>query len=209
MEVIGYEITAEEIIKQVLSDKPFYDNSGGGVTITGGEPMGQSGFLFELLEALKGAGVHAAVETCGYFPENLIEPITQRADLFLYDVKHVDSAKHREATGVDPDRILGNFRRILGRVGTERVIPRMPVIPGFNTAPGDIEAIARFLCTAGYDGPVHLLPYHGWAKGKYPRLGRDDALAVPGMVDDAQLAEIERVLAAAGLTPVCRGRCPK
>jgi pyruvate formate lyase activating enzyme len=206
MEMIGHEATVGEIVEQVLSDKLFYDNSGGGVTFTGGEPTAQSGFLFEALEALKEAGVHTAVETCGYFGENLIEPLAQRTDLFLYDVKHVDSTRHREATGADAEQILGNFRRILDRVGAARVIPRVPLIRGFNAAPGDIEEIAGFLHAAGYEGPVHLLPYHGWAKGKYQRLGREGAFAVFEAVEEGRLVQIERSLVAAGLTPVRQGR---
>ncbi len=204
METIGYETTADEIVRQTLSDKSFYDNSGGGVTITGGEPTAQSGFLFEVLEALKGAGVHTALDTCGYFSEDLIVPLSQRADLFLYDVKHVDSARHRQATGTDPEQILANFRRILGRVGAARVIPRIPLIPGFNTDPEDIDTIGEFLRSAGYEGPVHLLPYHGWARGKYERLGREGAFVDPGRIDDGRMVEIIRRFSSIGLTPVCQ-----
>jgi len=203
METIGCTVTAGEIVERVLRDKPFYDNSGGGVTITGGEPTVQSDFLFEVLEALRGAGVHTAIETCGYFAEDLIAPLAQSADLFLYDLKHVDPGKHREATGVDPERILGNFRRILSRVGPERIIPRIPLIPGFNAAQEPIEAIAVFLRNAGYGGPVHVLPYHGWAKGKYKRLGREDTFRDLGKIDEVTLAEVGHVLSAAGLTPLC------
>ncbi len=204
METIGHEISAEEIVKQVLSDKPFYDDSDGGVTITGGEPTAQSGFLIELLELLQGKGIHTAVETCGYFAEDLVEPLTRRVDLFLYDVKHVDSPRHREGTGVDPGQILANFRRILGCVGAARVIPRIPVIPGFNAEPRDVDAIGAFLRAAGYAGPVHLLPFHCWAKYKYERLGREGAFADRGKVEEARLVEIEEGLSAVGLTPVCQ-----
>jgi pyruvate formate lyase activating enzyme len=206
MEIIGFEISAEEVVRRILDDKPFYDNSGGGATLTGGEPVSQHEFLFEVLDALRDAGVHTAVETCGYFPEDLAEPLARRADLFLYDVKHVDCVRHREATGVEPGPILGCFRRIMGLVGPERIIPRVPLIPGFNTAPADIEAIVGFLLAARYKGPVHLLPYHGWARDKYERLGREGVPMDLGGVDEARLADIERGFAVAGFAPVCQGR---
>jgi len=205
MEKIGFEITADRIIEKVVRDKAFYENSGGGVTVSGGEPTFQKDFLFELLGSLKDSGIHTAIETCGYFSENLIEPLTERTDLFLYDLKHIDPEPHRETTGVSNDGILKNFSKILAKAGVDRIIPRIPLIPGFNTDAESIEKFVSFLQNAGYTGSVHLMPYHGWAKEKYKRIGRDGSFREPGKVTGPELESISGIFEEAGFTPLCYG----
>ena len=109
-ELVGIERTAEQVADLLLRDKLFYDNTGGGVTVSGGEPTLQYGFLVELLGLLTRHGVHTALETCGYFDAGLIEELAAVVDLFLYDVKHTDPEGHRALTGVDNETILANFR---------------------------------------------------------------------------------------------------
>lgn len=205
MEKIGYEITAEEVVEKVMRDKIFYDNSGGGVTITGGEPTFQADFLFEVLDALKKSGVHTAIETCGYFSGDLLDTLVDMVDLFLYDLKHMDSKAHKKETGVGNEGIRDNFIKILEMAGAERIIPRLPLIPGFNTDMTSITGIVSLVGEHGYRGPVHIMPHHAWAKGKYQRIGRGGSFRDPGQVSAAELKRIERVIIQAGLEPVCYG----
>jgi pyruvate formate lyase activating enzyme len=171
-----------------MPDKPFYDESGGGVTLSGGEPLFQPDFALELLGALHAQGLHTAVETSGFFPSDLIEPLARVCDLFLFDLKHLDPAKHREGAGADNQLILENFHRLLDLVGGKRVIARVPLIPGFNADEESVAAIAEFLKRADYAGPVHLLPFHAWARDKYRRLGREWPYhGVAGVGDDMMI----------------------
>lgn len=205
MQRIGYEISAVEIVEQVLRDRPFFDNSGGGVTITGGEPTSQREFLLELLGLLRNEGIHTAIETCGHFPEELTQALADTTDLFLFDLKHMDADKHQRGTGVPNTQILVNFRSVLAAAGKERVIPRIPLVPGFNMSLDAIYAFLAFLSDTGYDGEVHLMPYHRWARGKYERLDRGNEFYDAGIPDEKKVVEIVGLFAAAGLDPVCYG----
>jgi pyruvate formate lyase activating enzyme len=171
-EVIGYETSAGDAVGEVIADRPFFDESGGGVTLTGGEPTAQRGFLLEAARLFGEAGVHTAVETCGYFTAGLAETLAGAIDLFLFDIKHADAGLHRQFTGVDNGPILANFRRILAAAGPARIVPRVPLIPGFNADRSSLTGICRFLEKSHYRGPVHLMPYNPMAKGKYEKLGR-------------------------------------
>ena len=176
VKAVGYETSAHEVALEVVRDKLFYDNSGGGATMTGGEPTYQAKFLFEVLDELRSSGIHTALETCGCFHERIVERLTESVDLFLFDIKHLSDQRHKAATGTGNQLILANFSRILDRVGEARIIPRIPVVPGFNSDPESVESIAAFLSQTGLKGPIHLMPYHGWALGKYRGLGRDDSI---------------------------------
>ena len=202
MEMIGYEISAQEVARIVERDKPFYDESGGGVTLTGGEPTSQAGFLFELLGELKQRGIHTALETCGYFDKKLVDRLVESVDLFLFDVKHLSDRRHKQATGAGNRRILDNFRAVVDRAGEERVIPRIPVIPGFNSDPDSVESTAVFLAGRKWRGPVHLLVHHAWAKDKYRMLGRDAPRVEAGAISPQQRDRIFSIYVENGLTPV-------
>jgi pyruvate formate lyase activating enzyme len=202
-ELVGRERTAGEVAELVLRDKPFYDSTGGGVTVSGGEPTVQHPFLLELLSLLKQRGVHTALETCGYFEERLIGELVRMVDLFLYDVKHVDGALHDAFTGVHSERIAANFRSLLARVETARVIPRIPLIPGFNTDAEGFDGILTFLLEAGYRGAVHLMPYNSMSRTKYQKVGVGDRYRDMGALDDEVLARCMRAIEARGLVAVC------
>jgi pyruvate formate lyase activating enzyme len=175
MERIGFEITPEDLVPRLLSDKPFFDDSGGGVTLTGGEPTFQPAFLVDVLRTLKTRGIHCAIQTCGYFGEGLTDRLLETVDLFLFDLKHPDPARHGEGTGVGNEPILANFTRILETAGPDRIVPRIPLVPGVNTDRETITAFSALLRRHGYAGEVHLMPYHAMSRGKYERLGHNAA----------------------------------
>ncbi len=205
MERIGYHATVEEVLRQVLRDRPFFDRSGGGATITGGEPTHQSDFLLALLDALRREGIHTAIETCGYYPAHLTQALAKVTSLFLFDLKQMDANVHLRGTGGDNARILTNFVALLDAVGTRGIIPRIPLIPGFNTAQNDIDAFVTYLCDSGYHGEVHLMPCHRWAKGKYEQLGRAYAFHEVDAIAEEELTVIAQCFAKAGFEPVCHG----
>jgi pyruvate formate lyase activating enzyme len=171
-ERIGYETSARNLVKEAALDRPFFEGSGGGVTLTGGEPTMQAEFLLQTARLFREAGIHTALETCGAFKGELVGALVDAVDLFLFDIKHADAQKHRSFTGADNAAILANFTAVVKKAGSSRVIPRVPLIPGFNADTGSIDGICRFLKEAGYRGPVHLMPYNRLAKSKYEKLGR-------------------------------------
>lgn len=201
--VIGEEVDAASLIGKVARDAPFFAASGGGVTFTGGEPTAQMPFLLEALDRAGEAGLHRALETCGAFGARWLEPLAARVDLFLFDLKHIDDAAHRRGTGAGNRRILVNFAALLSRVGAERLIPRVPIIPGFNADPASRRAIAHFLRARGYRGPVHLMPYHGLARDKYARVGREFR-AAPALTDADRAATLTD-FSSDGLAPIWGG----
>jgi pyruvate formate lyase activating enzyme len=205
MEKIGKDMTAVEIAGQIMRDKIFYENSGGGVTITGGEPTFQKEFLVEVLRELRINGIHSAIETCGVFSHDLIEPLLENTDLFLYDLKQIDSEIHRKGTGVGNDLVLRNFSEIFLRAGKDRIIPRIPLVPGFNIDQSSIDSFISYLEGVGYKGLVHLMPYHGWAKGKYQRIGRADSYHELENFSKQDLDRITHAFSEKGFEPVCYG----
>ncbi|MBN2224795.1 MAG: glycyl-radical enzyme activating protein [Deltaproteobacteria bacterium] len=171
-EKIGYKTSAEAVVEKVIADRPFFTESSGGVTLTGGEPTVQREFLLETAGLLKKSEIHTALETCGHFGKELMPALIDTIDLFLYDIKHADADTHKRFTGVDNRVILENFVSIVRKAGPPRIIPRIPLIPGFNADGASLKGICRFLKEARYEGPVHLMPYNSMAKSKYEKLGR-------------------------------------
>ncbi|MBY9003571.1 MAG: glycyl-radical enzyme activating protein [Candidatus Lokiarchaeota archaeon] len=193
MEKIGENRELDELVEILLMDKPFFDNSGGGITISGGEPTMQINFLFELLKTLKNKGIHTAIETCGYFNENLIDKLVKYVDLFLFDIKLMDSEKHKQFTDVLNEKILTNFSKILYKVGNERIIPRIPLIPGVNTDLITIQQIITFLHGIDYKGIIHLMPYNKLTKTKYEKVGMGDIHKDFGDLTDEDLNKITKL----------------
>ena len=176
----GKKMTVEEVVAEIEKDRPFYENSGGGATFSGGEPLLQSDFLAEALEACRRKGIHTAVDTAGNVPWPTFRRVLPLTDLFLFDMKTADPALHRRATGVTNTRILKNLA-CLAAAGT-RIHVRIPVIPGMNDSPEEMAAMADIL--AGIPGleKVELLPFHRLGGGKYESLGmtyRAAALTAP------------------------------
>jgi len=202
LEVIGRSVSTDEVLDEVLADRPFYEDSGGGVTVSGGEATAQSTFLLELLSALKDHGIHTALETCGFFDTSLLDPLNELVDLFLFDIKSLDSDQHREMTGVGIERITDNFTSLIGLSGSSRIIPRIPVIPGFNAQDDSISAIVRFLSSVGYTGPVHLMPYNSMAKSKYEKAGCEVLYRDMGVLTEDRLGRISDTFTDSGFDAV-------
>jgi len=202
-ELIGRSVSAEEVLETVEKDRAFFEESGGGVTLTGGEPTLQTDFLLELLDRFRERGIHTALETCGFFPRDLLDSLLPRLDLFLYDIKHPDPASHREATGVSNERILDNFSRIVRMAGPGRILLRIPLVPGFNTDPEAVRGILDFARKAGYDDPVHLMPYNPLIKTKYEKLGRFSDFIRRDPLSEDDLARICTLVEENGYRVVC------
>ena len=173
-ELAGKLMTVQEVIAQIDKDSIFYDESGGGVTFSGGEPLSQPEFLLELLTQCKKREYHTAVDTSGYGATETIKAISRFTDLFLYDLKLMDDDKHIKYTGVSNKLILENLKTI-SQLGN-RIYIRIPLIPGINDDESNIRATSKVIQeTAGIE-QVNLLPYHNIAVDKYNRLGKHSSL---------------------------------
>lgn len=173
--IVGRDVTVEEIMPELLSDMPYYRRSGGGITLSGGEILCQADFARELLLECKKNGLHTAVESAASSSFSEIDKILPYLDLYLMDIKHTDSEKHKEYTGVSNERILENARRV-AESGVELII-RTPVIPGFNDTAEEIRAISHFAKSLPGVREHHLLPYHRLGQDKYAGLGRKYSLS--------------------------------
>lgn len=173
--VIGEDVTVGDIIEIVAKDRPYYRRSGGGLTLSGGEMLFQPEFSRDMLRAAKELGLTTAVESTANAPYDRIEALLPYLDQYLMDIKHMDSAKHKEFTGAPNERILENARRVAAS-GQTRLSIRVPVIPTFNDKPEEILAIARFADSLQTVERMHLLPYHRLGLDKYEGLGRTYAL---------------------------------
>ncbi len=171
--------SVEEIVRVCLQDREFYEESGGGVTLSGGEPLMQAEFARALLEALGEQGVHRAIETTGFTNESDFLSTLPLVELLLFDVKHWDSARHKQGTGTDNGLILRNLRAAV-EAGKD-VLPRIPVIPGFNDGLEDADGFARLLSGLGLER-AQLLPFHQFGENKYAEMGLAYAYAnVPAL----------------------------
>lgn len=173
-QVVGVRMSAEAVMREVERERPFYEESGGGATFSGGEPLAQPAFLAELLRRSKALDIHTALDTSGLAPWRVIDGLREIVDVFLYDLKAFDDARHRRLTGVSNRQILRNLRR-LSELG-QRIIVRVPVIPGVNDDPRDLQALIDFTAALPHLERVDLLPFHPTAAGKYERLGRANPL---------------------------------
>jgi pyruvate formate lyase activating enzyme len=193
----GERRSVAEVLAEVVRDRVFYERSGGGVTLSGGEPLSQPEFTAALLAACRGAGLHTALETSGYQAWERFEGLLADADLLLYDVKLMDAERHRRFTGVGNALILDNLRRAVAR-GVATIV-RVPVVAGINDDCENARALARFLSGAGPIRRVDLLPYHRLGEATYARLGRSYALPGIPLVAESRLEALAGILAETGL----------
>jgi pyruvate formate lyase activating enzyme len=203
MERIGKLLSPDEILTLVSRDKAFYETTGGGLTVSGGEPTFQAGFLTEILRLARESGIHTALETCGCCEQEIVDSLTESVDLFLYDIKHADAEKHKEFTGVSNEKIMSNFSRILSCVGSGRIIPRIPVIPGFNDDGDSVDMVISFLKQSRYSGPVHLMPYNRMARTKWEKIGRGASYKDMGVLSDTAIEKVVSHFEQASFEAVC------
>lgn len=183
----GRPLTAGEVMAEVLADRDYYDVSAGGMTLSGGEPLGQPRFARALLELAKREGLHTCVQTAGAVPASALLEVLGLVDLFQLDLKHMSSDRHRALTGVGTERIHRNAELLLARGA--RVDFRVPLVPGINDDATNLESVADFLLAHGVS-ELHLVPYQRTYLGKYERLGMVARCASleppsPGAVHDA------------------------
>jgi len=167
--LVGRYLTVDEIMQEVIRDKKFYENSGGGVTLSGGEPAAQLKFALSIMQSCKEAGLHTALDTCGYASWSSMEKLLEYTDLVLYDIKCMEPRKHYDATGKFNKLILENAKRI-ARYKPMRV--RVPIVPNFNDSPEEVKAIAHFVKAELGSVDIDLLPYNKLGESKYERLDR-------------------------------------
>ena len=163
MKTVGKMQTVDQIMEEVLKDLPFYQESGGGVTLSGGEVLFQADFALDLLKALKAQNVHTAIETTGYCKADTFQEIAQYVDLIYFDIKHYDNEKHRQGTGVKQDIILQNLSYAIQH---HQIIVRIPIIPGYNDSLEDAKEFAKLFTLYGVQN-IELLPFHQFGEKKY------------------------------------------
>jgi len=169
-EVVGYPVTPQELFDEVVRDEIFYRHSGGGVTVTGGEPCLQPKFLKLFFKICNDNNIHTAVETSGFVSPQNIQNVLPVIDLFLYDLKHFDSEKHKKCTGFDNHLILRNLEHI--SASEKEIVIRIPVIPEFNYSITEIQMMVDYVKDLGTIKKIDLLPYHSLGISKYYRLKR-------------------------------------
>lgn len=169
-EIVGQTVTVEEVLREIEKDHIFYDTSGGGVTFSGGEPLMQPDFLKALLSGCQKRDIHTAVDTSCYAPSQVVRRMAEISDLFLCDIKHMDSDKHESFTGVKNTQILDNIA-LLASLG-KSIIVRIPVVPGFNDELKAIAQIGQFVKSLKTIQQIDLLPYNSGGSAKARRLGR-------------------------------------
>ena len=174
LEMVGYKKSVDEILEEVLKDKIFYENSGGGITLSGGEPMYQFEFTHELLKEAKKQGLHICMETCGFAKEESYRKIADLVDIFLFDYKETNSHKHKEFTGVSNELIIKNLM-MLDALGC-KIILRCPIIPTLNDTEEHLAGIADIANKLNNILEINNEPYHPLGKGKAQNLGREYAL---------------------------------
>lgn len=178
VDIIGREVEVRDVIDEIEKDRIFFDESGGGISFSGGEPLMQLDFLGALLVEVKKKEIRITVDTCGYAPFDALDSIRENVDLFLYDIKIMDDKKHKEYTGMSNQIIIENLRK-LSEKGSSIAI-RIPIIPGVNDDEENIQSIAKFLLLLDNIKHINLLPFHRGGIEKYKRLGKKiQAKAVP------------------------------
>lgn len=173
VEIVGRRLSAVELWREIEKDRIFYDESGGGVTFSGGEPLSQPEFLDEVLGLCRERRVHTAVDTCGMAAAEVLESIAGSADLFLFDLKTMDEEKHIAFTGESNRLILDNLRRLTAR--GRKIVVRIPVVPGVNDDAENVRRTAAYLGTLQGISEIRLLPYHRLGRGKSKGIDRETA----------------------------------
>lgn len=189
----GEWMGVDDVLRIVEEDSPFYARSGGGLTLSGGEPLLQPEFAARLLAEAERRGIDTAVETAGCVPWSNVEEVCRHARQIFYDVKSLDPTLHREGAGVDNEQILGNLRRLCAELPGRTLVVRTPVVPGFNDTPEQIRAIAEFVRDLPGSPPYELLAFHRLGDSKYRQLGWQVPLPDVLPPPPEHMTELERV----------------
>ena len=196
-QIVGREMSVAQVLAEIERDLPFYDESGGGVTFSGGEPLAQPDFVRALLRACKEKGIHTALDTCGFAPWEVLDSIRETVDLFLYDLKMMDEARHRQFTGVSNGPILSNLQALSQR--GHAIVIRIPLIPGINDDEENLRQTGAFAAALPHLLRVDILPYHSMSGDKYDRLGRTYPLPETRPPSAGEVAGIMQMLRDFGL----------
>ena len=183
LELLGRKVSVSEVMGEVVRDKTFYKNSGGGMTVSGGEPLMQEQFLIELLKSAKEQGIHTCIETCGFASTETVRKVAKYTDIFLFDIKETDDDRHKELTGVPFAPIKENLM-LLNSLGA-KIVLRCPLIPDVNTREQHLEGIARIASSLDNLLEVNVMAYHLLGNGKYDALGMENKM----LGHDAMTAE--------------------
>jgi pyruvate formate lyase activating enzyme len=192
-QLVGRRVTVEDVLAIVLRDDVFYEESGGGVTVGGGEPAIQAGFVTRFLKRCREHSLHTAVETCGFTSWDIFSRLLRHVDLLLMDIKHMDTDRHKTLTGVGNEQILENARRAAAS-GQDMII-RLPLIPGFNDEAGHLTKLGGFI--RDELSPVRrvdILPYHSTGESKSIRLGKTYGLKGASLQSPAKITRVQKIL---------------
>lgn len=202
--IMGKEMSAAEVFRDVNADAVFYQRSGGGVTISGGEPLAQPEFTLAILKLCRQAGLSTALDTCGYTRWEVFQRVLPYVDIVLYDFKHLDPSAHRKLTAISNGLILENAGKLMREFPDIAFIARIPVIPGYNDSAENITDTSKFIKGLGKPIKVHLLPYHRLGETKYERMEKRAKLNIepPGV---EHMEELRRLVESFGLTAVIGG----
>jgi pyruvate formate lyase activating enzyme len=202
---IGRRATVDEVFKEIAADSLFYEESGGGVTLSGGEPLAQPEFAVGILKKCRDAGIHTALDTCGHALWATAREVVRHTDLVLFDFKHMNPEMHEKYTGVSNELILQNAEKIHHEMSIA-MRARVAIIPGFNDSTENIEATAGFIADKLSKAvSVHLLSYHRLGEAKRERLGRKNEIAAIEIPGEHQLEECRRIFESFGLIVIMGG----
>ncbi len=190
--MVGKQISVDELYQEIAKDILFYEESGGGVTFSGGEPLSQPEFLIAILKRCHEMGIHTVVDTSGFADPKIVKTVAEHTDLWLYDVKHMDSEQHQKLTGVSNKIILENLKQLIS--DNRQVIIRVPVIPTCNDSEENIRALAEFLLSLPRLTNINILQYHKLAEDKHQRFTMDYRLQNIEEPTEAQMNKIKKVL---------------
>ncbi|MDA3837851.1 MAG: glycyl-radical enzyme activating protein [Candidatus Delongbacteria bacterium] len=202
IEVIGEEISVEDLYSEIEKDKGYYETSNGGVTFSGGEPLMQSEFLVKILKKCNENNIHTAVDTCGQASKEVFEKVNDLVDLYLYDMKFIDNDLHEKYTGSSNEKILENLKYLSDK--NIRIFIRLPLIPGITDTEKNITEVVEYLKRINFE-QINLLSYHGYAKNKYIKLGINVELDQLETISESRLEEIKNKFVSAGFKTVIGG----
>ena len=202
-EIVGQEMTVEQVLDDVLRDDIFYNESGGGITFSGGEPLLQGDFLHDLLQACKAHDLHTVVDTCGYAKTDVLARVRPYVDLFLYDIKVMDDARHREVTGASNKLILENLRYLAQH--NHPVVVRVPIIPNINDDETNLRQFSELVRSMPNIQGVNILAYHKLGREKYDRLARPNPMPETTEPSEDDMLNVKRILESFGLNATIGG----